>query len=242
MVRRWPGSTCGGTRTTGPTGRRCRGAAVLRRRADGGCDVLEDPERDARDVDPLWDVGTAHLPHVRALRAREAGEGPGFDLWRLPGRKVVVHEGEELTVTAVDGPRTLRFTVAAAVGAGTPYGVVVPVDGRLRVRLPVYQAQLRAIAGEPAETGFRAATRAGMTHFRGLQALDASLAGARQRDIAAAVFGAEAVRTRWSADSELRAQVRHLLSRAEGLMRGGYLALAGVARSGAALPGEADET
>jgi hypothetical protein len=71
-----------------------------------------------------------------------------------------------------------------------------------------------------------------------LQALDASQAGARHRDIAGALFGVDAVRTRWTPDGELRAQVRHLLRRAEGLMRGGYLALAGVRRQHTGAPGD----
>ena len=77
-----------------------------------------------------------------------------------------------------------------------------------------------------------------MLHLRALQALDASQAGARHRDIAGAVFGADAVRTRWTADSELRAQVRHLLSRAKGLKRGGYLSLAGVRQQHTSVPGD----
>ena len=39
-------------------------------------------------------------------------------------------------------------------------------------------------------------------------------------------------------DGELRAQVRHLLRRAEALMNGGYLALAGVSHAAATHPGD----
>ena len=143
-----------------------------------------------------------------------------------------------MTVTAGHGPHHLRFSLSAAVGEGTAFSLAVPLDSRLRVRLPAYQAQVRAIEGELPSPAFRAATRSSLLHLRALQALDASQAGVRQRDIAAAVFGAEAVRDRWSPDSELRAQVRHLLARAEGLVRGGYLALAGVRPEHAAVPGE----
>jgi hypothetical protein len=45
------------------------------------------------------------------------------------------------------------------------------------------------------------------------------------RDIGEAIFGSEAVMTRWHADSELRAQVRHLIRRGRTLMNGGYRTL-----------------
>lgn len=224
---------------------------------------MEDPALDARSADPLWRVGTEGLLHVRACGAREgaaptarpadgsgvsssassssasAGSGqPRFSLWALPGRKRVTHGGGDLTVTAVDGPQHLRFTLSAEVEEGSAFSLAVPLDGKLRVRLPAYQAQLRAIAGERPQPAFRPATRSALLHLRALQAHDAAQAGARQRDIAAALFGAAAVKDRWSADSELRAQVRHLLGRAEGLVRGGYLALAGVRPEHADIPGE----
>jgi len=56
--------------------------------------------------------------------------------------------------------------------------------------------------------------------------------------IAQALFGLEAIVLRWHEDGELRAQVRHLLRRAEAYMTGGYLALAGVLHSAANHPGD----
>ena len=113
---------------------------------------------------------------------------------------------------------------------GTPYGLTVPLDTHLRTRLSGYQVQANAVQGKWPAVDARRITRASLLHLHALQALDASQDGAHHRDIAGALFGADAVRTRWTADGELRAQVRHLLSRAEGFMRGGYLALAGVRR------------
>ena len=81
-----------------------------------------------------------------------------------------------------------------------------------------------------------------LLHLRALQALDATQAGAHHRDIAGALFGADAVQSRWSADSELRAQVRHVLTRAEEFMRGGYLALAGVRQQPIHDPGDEPAT
>ena len=55
---------------------------------------------------------------------------------------------------------------------------------------------------------------------------DATLAGASLREVAEGLFGADAVADDWHADSALRARVRRLVRRANGLMRGGYRRLA----------------
>ena len=58
------------------------------------------------------------------------------------------------------------------------------------------------------------------------------------RDLAVALFGLEAVRAGWHADGVLRAQVRHLVARAEGFMRQGYLCLAGLRQEDAGAHGD----
>ena len=121
---------------------------------------------------------------------------------------------------------------------GAPYGLTVPFDTHLRMRLSGYQVQANAIQGKWPAVNARRITRTSLLHLHALQALDGSQQGAHHRDIAGALFGVDAVRTRWTADGELRAQVRHLLTRAEGLMRGGYLALAGVRQQHASTPGD----
>ena len=139
---------------------------------------------------------------------------------------------------AEHGAQRLRALLAMALEEGGPCSFAVPLDAQLRTRLAEFQMQARAIGGEVPRPSFRQPSRTSLLHLRALQALDAAQAGARQRDIAEALFGLDAVRSRWNADSELRAQVRHLISRAEGLMRGGYLALAGVRRGHVPAPGD----
>ena len=204
----------------------------------GGCDFVEDPRLDARQAHPLWAASTDELLQVRAVGAHDATAREAFSLWRIPGRKRLAHAGSELIVAAMSGPHCLRASMSAALADGAAYGFAVPLDAHLRTRLAGYQAQARAIRGEVPRPAFRPATRASLLHLRAIHALDAAQAGARQRDIAELLFGADAVRSRWAADSELRAQVRHLLNRAEGLMRGGYLALAGVRHRHAGAPGD----
>jgi len=58
--------------------------------------------------------------------------------------------------------------------------------------------------------------------------IDARAAGASHKDIAAAVFGDQVVRRSWSADGELRAQVRYLVRRSAKLASNGYRHLAGL--------------
>ena len=136
----------------------------------------------------------------------------------------------------------MRASLSTELEDGTAYGLTVPLDTHLRTRLTGYQVQANAIRGKWPAVDARRITRASLLHLHALQALDASQAGAHHRDIAGALFGADAVRTRWTADGELRAQVRHLLTRAEGLMRGGYLTLAGVRQPHTGAPAAPPET
>ena len=132
----------------------------------------------------------------------------------------------------------MRASLSTALEDGAAYRLTVPLDAHLRTRLTVYQAQANAVQGQWPLVVAKKITRASLLHLHALQALDASQAGAYHREIAGALFGIDAVRKRWTADGELRAQVRHLLSRAEGLMRGGYLALAGVRQPHISTPGD----
>lgn len=123
----------------------------------------------------------------------------------------------------------LHALLAEELAHGAAYACAVPLGRCLRTQLDEFLVQADALQARlPAQRHAHAASRASLLHLRALQALDGAQAGASHRDIAQALFGQEAVALRWSADGELRAQVRHLLSRAEGLMRGGYLALAGL--------------
>ena len=139
---------------------------------------------------------------------------------------------------ATHGAHCLRASLSSELEDGAACRLLVPIEPSPRARLPEYQAQARVFRGEVPHPQPRPAGRAALRHVHALQARDAAQAGARHRDIAGALFGVDAVRTRWTADSELRAQVRHLLRRAEGLMRGGYLALAGVRQQHASVPGD----
>lgn len=235
MVLRWRGSICGAMRATKQTG--STGSATSQRPA-GGCKVAEDPQLDARRAHPLWTAAADAPLHVRAVRAHDTSTWPVFSLWKIPGRKRLAHAGSQLSITAEHGPNRLRASLSTELEDGAAYGLTVPFDAHLRTRLTGYQVQANAIHGQWPPVAAKKVTRASLLHLHALQAFDGLQAGAHHRDIAGALFGADAVRKRWTADSELRAQVRHLLTRAEGLMRGGYLALAGIRQQQVSAPGD----
>lgn len=211
----------------------------MHRSSDGGCDGAEDPTLDARKAHPLWITATDDLLHVRASSARSAPGQQSFDLWRVPGRKRLALGDAGLTLLAEVSAQRLHVSLAADLVDGTPYAVTAPLGPGLRGQFESFTAQAQALEGNvPAEPSARAVTRAALLHLRALQALDGLQVGASHRDIAQALFGLEAVALRWQADGELRAQVRHLLRRAEAYMEGGYLVLAGVGRTAARPPGD----
>ena len=207
-VPRSRGSTCAAISSTAWTG--CGGAA--HRSSVGGYDSAEDPRLDAREAHPIW-IAT--------------------------NRKRLVLGDAGLTLLAEVSAQRLRVSLADDLTSGAAYTCAVPLGPSLRGQLDAFNAQAQAIDGRvPAAASVRVASRAALLHLRALQALDGAQAGASHRDIAQALFGLEAVVHRWHDDGELRAQVRHLLRRAEAYMKGGYLILAGVARTAAQPPGD----
>lgn len=193
----------------------------------GACDVALDPRLDAREAHPVWIGAEDRLPHLRPAQVGSAGDGPVFGLWRIRGRKHLLHAGADLILSALDGRQRLRTSVSPALAEGSACRLSLPPGGEAAAA----SAALQGLRGEHHAPAFRHVSRMDMLHMRGLQAIDALQVGCGHREIAEAVFGADAAAGRWHADSDLRAQVRHILSRAKALMAGDYLRLAGV-RSG----------
>jgi len=198
----------------------------------GGYDNAENPALDARDADPLWAIDSDNWLHVRVARRRPSLRDQRFSLWRVPGRKSLTLAGDGLRFTARCGEHRLHAELNDAVAEDTAFVVTVPLADGLGHRLRQVQSEARLLEGEAPPPRARASSRTGLLHLRALQAIDGVRGGASHRDIAAAIFGADTVGDRWSADSELRAQVRYLVSRAEGLVGGGYRALAGLLSPG----------
>lgn len=186
------------------------------------------------------------LLQVRARRTHPApvhAAGPsasarGFDLWRIRGRKRLDGAGDAILSTSI-GTHHVRILLDPGLQDGSAYIRTVPLTAQLRGQLGEFQAIAALLDGAPlAHSPARPVSRAGLLHLRALQALDAAQARASHRDLAIALFGFPAVHAQWHADGGLRAQVRHLIARAEGLMQRGYLGLAGLRHEDTGAPGD----
>ena len=188
-----------------------------------GLRYLEDPSRDARSANPPWHP----LPHssVHLKRHEDIDQFAGFEFWRIPGVKSLVHDGTGLQLTA-RGTAIRRAVIASDLGANQPYAFAVPAAGDIAARCRAVREFVVAYAsnGPKSSAPLKRPTRSALTHMRALQALDGTLANASHREIAMAIFGIGATRDHWAADSELRAQIRYLVRRGKALAASGFRA------------------
>ena len=155
---------------------------------------------------------------------------PSFSVWRLPGPKILsVHARHDLVLTTGVGVGggALVLTVDAGLLLGDAYAFRVQAatepDEAVRVMVGVRSAMQGAASS--AHESSSQVSRTALVHLRALQALDGIAAEASHRTLARVLFGAEEVNRRWTADGELRAQVRYLVRRARELRDGGYRSL-----------------
>ncbi|MDB5971126.1 MAG: hypothetical protein JWQ90_3576 [Hydrocarboniphaga sp.] len=186
-----------------------------------GLRLFEDPASDARRVQPAW------LPDPDGLVPLHADDNPGaeappFRLWGIPGRKQMTHDGRRLVLASFLGNQVIRLAIARELRDGMPYSYAVRAGLDARSRWRAVEAQLALLDSGSAEPAVPRPTRVLMAHMRSIQALDGVQAGASQREVAEALFGADEVADRWHADGELRAQVRHLIGRGREFMTNGY--------------------
>jgi hypothetical protein len=193
----------------------------------GGCFTGEDPGLDARSSQPRWadvaSVGLVPAPSVGDTSAR-------FSLWRIPGRKQLFHAGLELQLWSRTDAFAARLRLALGLEDSEAFAYVIPADGMATARLLAvrealgnYHSMRKALRVSSSMTR---CSRIDLFHMRALQAFDATAAGASHREIADVLFGSD-VACGWSSDSDVRAQVRHLIKRARHYVNRGYLALLG---------------
>lgn len=186
--------------------------------------LLEDPTRDARDAHPDWFPDPSSVVQVYP-DADPTTDALLFQLWRIPGRKHLTHDGKRLVLTTRLVDRMLRMAISPALEDGMAYAYAVRAGCQLRERWRVIEAELAALDAATVERTALATGRPARTsilHMRTLQALDGTLAGASQRGVAEVLYGITAVTERWYEDGDLRAQVRRLIRRGQTLMDGGY--------------------
>jgi hypothetical protein len=147
-----------------------------------------------------------------------------FSLWKVPGRKTLLHDGTGMLLTAQINQGILSFTLDDGVEEGRPFAFLVSARPDMRASWRVVSAVLALFNPTKTSRGVtkRRPSRQLMLHMRALQALDGEAAGASQREIAEVIFGAQDVFQRWATNSELRAQIRYLLRRAHHLVSKGY--------------------
>ncbi len=189
-----------------------------------GLRLLEDPARDARDAHPDWFPDPSSVVQVYP-DADPADDALLFQLWHIPGRKQLIHDGKRLVLTIHLVDRMLRMAISPALEDGMAYAYAVRAGRQLRERWRAVEADLAMLdAAKAHRTAIAAArpNRTAMLHMRTLQALDGTLAGASQRGVAEVMFGITVVGERWYDDGDLRAQVRRLIRRGQTLMGGEY--------------------
>lgn len=143
-------------------------------------------------------------------------------MWAIPGRKSLVREEDGLWLHGGAGQRLLALSADIAVGEPFAYALAAGTEDK-QGRIALERAMALLQRPQPTtRTALARPPRSAMVHMRALQALDGTLAGASQREIATVLFGEQDVAARWSPDGELRAQVRYLVRRGTALMAGEY--------------------
>lgn len=196
-----------------------------------GLRTLEDPALDAREALPDW--LNARACAIRVIPDDgPTPEASPFELWRLPGRKLLQHDGRGLMLSARWPGCCVRLMLAPELHHGMPHAFAVSACREPCARYRDMANELNQLATASrcehfAATGPRPSPSA-LQALLTLQALDANQAGASLREIAEGLFSSTGVASDWHADSALRARVRRLVQRGRTLMDGGYRELAGL--------------
>ena len=191
--------------------------------------MLEDPDLDARDADPVWLVDHPGLVQLHP-DLDPIPDAAAFDFWRISGRRSLMHDGRCLRVTASTPGYRVTLAMAPGLEHGDAFVIAMRPGAQPGFRSRAISDALNNLAGAsksalPGQTFARPSATA-LLELHTLQALDASLAGASLREVAAGLFGAAAVTHGWHADAGLRSKVRRLVRRGRMLMLEGYRRLA----------------
>ncbi len=162
---------------------------------------------------------------MRLAESDEPDSTVAFSLWKIPGRKSLLHTGIDLSLIARINQLPLRLLLTPQIQDGSAFSFRIAASADLPAAWAAV-SHVRALLGSQRSrapvTAVRRPTRQALVHARSLQALDGEAAGASHRDIAAMIFGRNEVWQRWATNSELRAQLRYLLRRGHDHVQGGY--------------------
>jgi hypothetical protein len=191
----------------------------------GGCTFAEDADQIADEARIIWDAVIDN--RVLSVHAVPAGKHEqGFDLRDLAAfATIVIDPGGTEHIALSDGTMRLRIDVhsGSLLSGAVRLEVICNDIKRLDVTAPML-AQLASLCRH---------RRFMHSHFpqekctsrwiKALRVYDGLSAGASQRDIAIALYGARRVADEWHGDSDaMRAYIRRLIKTARALASGGY--------------------
>jgi hypothetical protein len=191
-----------------------------------GLHRFEDPALGALDARPIWRAD--HDPYVLKARARsKARLGDAFDLSRLSTpATMAAQEGAEHWLLS-DGLRSVRVDVVDGTAVRGPVELRYLLAGRASAQRPL--VTLRRLLALAEQGRFSRTLHAREPRARrwilALRTHDALTAGAKQREIAAALLSDDAAEARWRINAaSLRSQVQRLVRAARGFVDDGYRA------------------
>ena len=194
-------------------------------RCAGGCTFVEDADQVADQARILWNA--AIDDSVLSVHAMPAGpHEQGFDLRAFAALATIVidPDGTEHIVLS-DGTRRLRIDVhSGSLLSGAVRLEVICNDIK---RLDAAAAMLAQLASLSRHRRFMPShfpqEKCTSRWIKALRVYDGLSAGASQRDIAIALYGARRVADEWQGDSDaMRAYIRRLIKTARSLASGGY--------------------
>jgi len=192
----------------------------------GGCFFAETPDRPVSDARLFWRADwDSSVVAVDAVPS-SSGDADSFDIGRFADRVTLLrHPDGHESVLFSDGARHLQFEIVS--------GTVMAGPVRLHYRLSgFYSIEIQTLSirrlAQFCRLGRFPLTlcppeRRAQRWIEMLRAWDGVQAGAKQRDIAAALYGDRAAQSLW--DDGYRTRVQRLIRAAEGMVGGGYLDL-----------------
>jgi hypothetical protein len=180
----------------------------------GGCFVAATNDPDAI----LWTAEA--LPSVIALTRLPPGLAhPKFKSRLLSLDPILAAEGDDYVIERLG----VEMRVHLDSGGVHPTAVLLPLDGLFEIRAAAALRLWRALEGRRPGPNPAALSEARRTRLvLALRALDGRLDGATHREVAAGLFGANAVPEREWISHELRDRTARLVRLGVALMNGGY--------------------
>ena len=187
-----------------------------------GLGGFENPHLDARVAEPMWRPRPEG--ELRIVPLKEASPGNSrFDLWTVPGKKTLSHDGRSLILSLQGVGSGMRIALDTQLCDGTAFGYVMPSPIPTVQPAKRFDAIIRTPAARRAHAFATEVSRDAIMHMHTLQALDGVLSGASQRDVGSALFGIDHAMVSWTPDGGLRARTRHYIRRGRELMTGAYV-------------------